>query len=195
MDNNRTSTIDELLRNADLRAELKPFDDEALWRVNTRHWTLGRENNYLSQMLAWEKAPVLPVAEWFDPPLAPPDPRTVSEEELPGLIDYLAKKLFEMQMVLDFTDHLPDSLLYALIVRRILPAQAKKILHSGVWTHWDCSLASDEDEYIQIWLTYYATEEERQEWQSTNGEPLPLKLVPLYPRQLPTEVATNHEEE
>ncbi len=33
-------------------------------------------------MLAWERAPVLPIAHWFEPPLELPPPDTLTEEEL-----------------------------------------------------------------------------------------------------------------
>ena len=53
--------VEELLRNAQLRDELEPFYDESISRVNVRHLSLSVENEFLASMLAWERAPVLPI--------------------------------------------------------------------------------------------------------------------------------------
>ena len=126
MDSTYSSSADELLRNAELRTELEPYADESLTRVNSRSWTLQQENQYLASMLEWEKAPVLPIYQWFDrEELALPAPQAVCDELLPGLLDDLARKLYEKHIVLDYTDHLSDRELYRIILYKILPQNEK----------------------------------------------------------------------
>lgn len=188
MDNNVSSTqVDELLRNAELRTELEPYFDESLSRVDVRHWSLSRENDYLALMLDWERAPVLPIADWFTPPLAFPHPANLSDAELPEALKGVIEKLYEKQIVLDFTDHLSDRALYELIVLQILPTREKKVEHPECYRHWDCSYSSEEESHADVWLTYYASDEDREIWQEQNGCALPPKRMPLYPRTLPGE--------
>jgi hypothetical protein len=84
--------------------------------------------------------------------------------------------------VLDYTDHLSDRQLYCLIFRDILPSQEKKIEQSKSYLHWDCADVSGDP---QIWLRYYASEEDRENWAEEFGEPLPRREPPPHPRKLP----------
>ena len=86
--------------------------------------------------------------------------------------------------MLDFTDHLSDRQLYCLIYRDILPAREKKLEHISHYLHWDCTGPSGDPD---VWLRYYASDEEREEWGDCYGEPLPERDVPPYPRILPRE--------
>ncbi|MBQ6108893.1 MAG: hypothetical protein IJK97_11845, partial [Thermoguttaceae bacterium] len=67
--NHSSCEIDAILRNAELRSELEPFYDESIVQVEDSHLPIEVENDYLEMMLAWEVAPVLPIAQWFNPPL------------------------------------------------------------------------------------------------------------------------------
>ncbi len=178
------SSVDELIKNAELRTELERYADESISRVAYHRWTLREENQFLSSMLLWEKAPILPIYRWFEPELKVPSLRTLSDEELSDLLQTLVWKLFEKHIVLDFTDHLSDRELYHLIVHEILPANEKKIDTLDVYHHWDCSRgfarmmdeSQDEDQIeVETWLTYYATDEQRERWAETHEEPLPEK--------------------
>jgi hypothetical protein len=135
-------------------------------------------------MLAWEMAPVLPIYRWFEPELRPPRPDMLSDEDLREILYDVIRKLFDKRLVLDFTDHLSDRELYRLIYRDILPAREKKIDSGTAHLHWDCAGASGDPE---VWLRYYATEEERQCWAETYRQPLPSRARRPFPRQLPRE--------
>ncbi len=176
--------VAQLLRNAELRDELERYFDESISRVNVRHFTLAAENDFLAAMLAWEQAPVLPIYRWFDPELRPPRPEVLDENDLRQILWEVAHKLYDQRIVLDFTDHLSDHDLYCLIFRDILPAREKKLDWPGNYLHWDCTGPSSDPE---IWLRYYANEEERQAWSETYRQPLPPAVTPPHPRDLPTE--------
>ena len=86
-------------------------------------------------------------------------------------------------MVLDYADHLSDRELYCLIRRDILPAAIKQVDLPDNYFHWDCSACESED--ATIWLTYYASEAERQQWAMETEGDVPPRAVPPYPRALP----------
>jgi len=176
--------VDELLRNAELRDELEPYYDESISRVNVQHLPLNVENEYLASMLAWEQAPVLPIYKWFEPELRPPRPAVLNDRDLHVILLDVITKLHEKRIVLDFTDHLSDRELYCLIYRDILPAREKKIDGKTNCLHWDCAGAGGDPE---VWLRYYASEDDRQAWAETYHQPLPPRERPPHPRRLPRE--------
>ena len=173
-----------MLRNAQLRDELEPFFDEAIVRVNVAEVPTPVENEFLASMLAWERAPVLPISEWFEPKLTLPQPDLLSDGELHDLLWQTIHKLFTKRIVLDFTDHLTDRALYCLILRDILSTSEKKIDSPHNFLHWDCSEAGGDPE---VWLRYYASEEDRAAWAEDDSTPLPPREIPPYPRQMPHE--------
>lgn len=176
--------VDEILRNAELRSELEPYFDESISRVNVQHISLSHENEYLAAMLEWERAPILPIYRWFDPELRPPHPNRLNDAELSKILVDLVERLYEKKIVLDFTDHLSDRELYALICRDILPSREKKIDMRNGSLHWDCSHNRGVNDPT-TWLTFYASDEEREDWCERYGLPLPEKELPLNQRFLP----------
>ena len=176
--------IDCLIRNGDLRTAIEPYLDEAVWEIDFRHLSTEAENRFLESMLAWELAPVAPVARWFDPPLAMQPVCTLDDEQVGERLWEVIDRLHAKRIVLDFTDHLSDRELYALIRRDILPAQVKLVDLPDNYFHWDCSASDGEDP--TIWLAFYASDEEREQWSLEEGCEPPPRQVPSHPRALPT---------
>lgn len=174
--------VDQLLLNAQLRDELEPFLDESVDLVSVKEMPTKFENEYLASMLAWERAPVLPIANWFEPRLTLPHPDSLHEQELQDLLWNTIIHLHEKQIVLDFTGHLSDYELYCLIMRDILPSPEKKLDVSSTYLHWHCLDPTDDPD---IWLMYYASEEEREGWAENTGEPLPPMQPLPFPRKMP----------
>ncbi|HJT33445.1 MAG TPA: hypothetical protein VJ783_15485 [Pirellulales bacterium] len=177
----RSDEVDHLLLNARLRDELEPFFDESILRLNIQEMPTPLENEYLASMLAWERAPVVPIGQWFAPELKLPPPDTLDDATLHDLLWDAIQKLFDKRIVLDFTDHLSDRQLYCVIYRDILPSPEKKIDSSRNYLHWDCADAGGDPE---VWLRYYASPEDREHW-AEQGEPLPPSEPPPFPRSLP----------
>ena len=174
--------VDQLLLNAQLRDELEPFLDESVDFVSVGRLPTAEENKYLASMLEWEQAPVEPIATWFDPPLELPEPTSLSEQELHDNLWVAIRKLYEKQIVLDFTDHLSDFALFKLIKRDILPSREKKLLSSSRYLHWHCL---DPTHDPDTWLAYYASEDERAAWsQDTGLSPPPAESAP-WVRRMP----------
>ncbi len=174
--------VEQLLLNADLRNDLEPFLDDSVDWLNMAAVPTIVENEYLSAMLAWERAPVVPISHWFEPEmtLAPPD--SLSDEELHQVLWTTIHRLFQKRIVLDFTDHLNDRQLYELIYRDILPAKEKKIDYGTNYLHWDCA---DSGNNPDTWLRYYASPEERKVWCRDLNTPIPKSEPPPFPRELP----------
>ena len=126
-ESSKSDDVEHLLRNAQLRDELEPLFDESIDRVNPTAMSTRSENEFLESMLEWERAPMLPISQWFDPPLVLPHPDRLSQHQLSLVLRATIEKLFEKHVVLDFTDHLSDYQLYGLIFRDILPSHEKKL--------------------------------------------------------------------
>jgi hypothetical protein len=177
-----SNEVDLLLRNAQLRDELEPFVDDSITQLDMHNVPTRVENEYLECMLAWERAPVLPICQWFTPTLVLPPPESLEDDALHHLLWETVHRLFQKRIVLEFTDHLSDRQLYCLIYRDILPAHEKKIDPAHNYLHWNCADVGDEPD---VWLRYYAGDEERQGWRESGGGPLPPHERPPFPRDLP----------
>jgi hypothetical protein len=175
------SEVDLLLKNAQLRDELEPYLDESVDLVTLRHMTLAEENEFLASILAWERAPTLPISQWFEPELKLPNPESLDDTQLRSTLWQTIEKLYEQRVVLDLTDHLSDRQLYCLIARDILPSYEKRIADHRNYLHWHCLQEND----MEGWLTYYATDCERQQWHNETGSELPPKSDPPFPRKMP----------
>lgn len=178
----RSDDVEHLLRNAQLRDELEPFLDDSISQLNVGELPTPVENEYLASMLAWERAPVLPIGEWFQPPLLLPRPETLTDEQLHDILWDTIQRLYDKRIVLDFTDHLSDRQLYCLIFRDILPSPEKNLQRSDNFLHWDCADAGGDPD---VWLRYYASEEDRRSWIESGDGPLPPTEPLPYPRHLP----------
>ena len=174
--------FEQLMLNARLRDELEPFCDESFELLDNHRLSTREENEFLATMLARERAPVLPISKWFEPELCLPRPETLSDRELHRLLWDILNKLYDKRVVLDFTDHLSDRQLYCLILRDILPSHEKKTDLPRNYLHWHCL---DDDNDPEIWLRYYASDEERAAWAEESNLPLPNAESPPYPRRMP----------
>ena len=174
--------VEAILLNARLRDELEPFFDESVHRVDVERMPTHMENEFLQSMLAWERAPVLPIGRWFEPELALPVPDSLDDQSVHEILWETIHRLYEKRIVLELTDHLTDRQLYTLIFRDILPSYEKKVELPKNYLHWHCL---DDDSDPQTWLRYYASEEEREGWAEENGQELPPSEPPPYPRKMP----------
>lgn len=174
--------VDQLLLNAKLRDELEPFFDEAIHVIDVSRMSTKAENEFLASMLAWERAPALPISQWFEPELKMISPDVLDDEELRRRLWDTIHRLYEQRIVLEFTDHLSDRQLYCLIARDILPSFEKKVDLARNYLHWHC-LDCDED--ARLWLTYYASDEERELWSEETQQEPPPRESPPFPRIMP----------
>lgn len=177
-----SNEVDDLLLNAQLRDELEPYLDESVSLVDVQRMPTQAENEFLKSMLAWERAPILPISQWFNPELTLPHPDSLDDANLSRLLSETIHKLFDRGIVLELTDHLSDRALYGVLYRDILPSSEKKIDLPHNELHWHCIDPEDDPD---TWLRFYATEEERDAWAEETGLPLPPSDHPPFRRKLP----------
>ena len=174
--------VDQLMLNARLRDEMEPFLDEAIDLVDICRMTTSTENEYLSSMLEWERAPVLPIGKWFTPELKLPHPADLDDSQIRQLLWETIHRLDEQRIAVAYADHLSDRQIYCVLYRDILPAAEKKLERRSGYVYWFCLDPEDEPE---TWLRYYASEPQRQRWAWETGQ-LPPAREPLpYPRVMP----------
>ncbi|MBU6385384.1 MAG: hypothetical protein ACKN85_15230 [Pirellula sp.] len=173
--------VDLLLKNAQLRDELEPFLDESVDVLNGRALSLEDENEFLESILEWERAPSIPISKWFEPELKLPAPECLDDQAISNLLRKTIQMLYSQKIALDFTDHLSDRQLYCLLMRDILPVYQKKVSRPRNFLHWHCL----DDNDVDCWLTFYATDQERGDWEIETGLTAPQKRLPPYPRQMP----------
>ena len=174
-----TDEVDLLLANARLRDELEPYRDESIDDTSVSRMSLRTENEYLASMLAWERAPALPIASWFTPVLELPSPDSLDDPTLSALLSETIAQLYSEKVVLRFTDHLSDRELYKIIYRDILPACEKKVELPGKFFEWRCI------EDNETWLRFYADAIERRRFQEEHEVDIPPSEKPKYKRDLP----------
>lgn len=170
--------VDLMLANARLRDELEPYRDESI-DPSINRMPLVDENEYLQSMLAWERAPALPIASWFSPVLELPPPDSLDDQELHKLLRQTIDKLYSQNVVLRYTDHLSDRDLYKIIYRDILTCCEKKVDLPGKHLEWHCA------ESTETWLRYYADPVERRCFQEEYDVELPPSETPQFKRDLP----------
>lgn len=184
MDTSETSRravdeVDLLLANSRLRDELEPYRDESIDDPSVSRMPLRTENEYLASMLAWERAPALPIASWFTPVLEIPSPDSLSDETLVVVLNETIQRLYSQNVVLRFTDHLSDRDLYKIIYRDILPCCEKKVEIQGKNLEWRCIEDND------TWLRFYADAIERRRFQEEHDVDIPPSESPGFKRDLP----------
>ena len=174
--------VDQLLLNAQLRDELEPYMDESVELVDASQMSTEEENKFLRAMLCWERSPVIPISQWFEPELQLPHPDTLSDRNLSKVMWDAVERLAEQRIFLQCADHLSDRQLYCVLFRDILSATEKKIDlpdNDLIWKLVD--LESDPE----LWLTYYADDHQRYQWEVENGRIPPAQEAPPFARKLP----------
>jgi hypothetical protein len=110
------------------------------------------------------------------PAIAPDD-----DAELRAKLQELIEEMFEVGIVVDFIDHLSDRELYRYLVDDVL--RVETMLSTSVGGHWHISAiggCSDKDN--DIYLRYYADDDDRERWHREFGDSLPPKEEPPYGR-------------
>ena len=82
--------------NAQLRDELEPYIDESVSLIHFRQMSLSEENCFLESMLAWERAPALPISCWSLPELVLPRPSTLDDDMLSEILDDAIQRFVDL---------------------------------------------------------------------------------------------------
>jgi hypothetical protein len=139
-------------------------------------------NAFLERVLAAETAPHITHREWLKRRGRQfPAPETLHGPHVTVELWRLVQALATARVFIERTDHLDDAGLYARLWHEVLDADEPDIprTEADAW-HWNFSEAGSDDE--TEWLTYYASDDEREEWQ----EMFPELTLPEH-RRLPYE--------
>lgn len=171
-----------------LRMEAENYLDESFYRL--RFGDVKQENDELRYILAWESSPISTILQLLGDSWRPLNLRAASDEEVSAALVDLAERLRRLHQEIFRADHLSDRRLYALIVKRVLPDKQKRLPSppcSAVWTFETFTEDQELDETdLTVWLTYYATPEERRLWAKENNAVPPPRQTPLYARRFPS---------
>jgi hypothetical protein len=140
---------------------------------------------YLESLDAWlddEDDGTVPMDLLAQRGIVMPDPTPLSDDELAAMLTKVIDEMGRFGMYLHSTDHLSDRELYTRLRDDVL-RQPTFLLPDdpGASDHYDFT-GSGSEEDTAIHLTYYATDEEREEWQAEYPGPLPAKLPRPYDR-------------
>ncbi len=178
------SASDVYWENVSLRTEAENYLDESFYRL--RFVGVEDENSELRYILAWENSPILTnlalLGDW-----RPLNLTTASDAEVSAALADLAKRLRELHQEIFRADHLSDRRLYALLVKWVLPNRQKRLPEppcSAVWTFETFTEDQElDDTDLSVWLTYYATPEERRLWARENNAVPPPRQTPKFARR------------
>lgn len=182
---------DAILENAELREEAKDYVDDSTFIFRYfRRLSVEEENEYLRETLAWEGAPIQPIVDWLDAAWRPLDVSSASDAEISSALRDLLERLRRLNHEIWRAEHLSNRRLYELLVRRLLPCKMKRLATPKSPYVWNFEFYSEDgrldasDE--SIWLTYYATPEERLLWSQERDVALPQHKTPPFARRFPT---------
>ena len=119
------ASVEIASRNIALRDDYELYRDDSFKWIDQGNVSVEEENEYLADMIHWEESPVLPISQWFDPPLEPTEPRIMTDDEVEDAVIELQRRLREKDIVLFNSGARSARNFYTLILRRILPMREK----------------------------------------------------------------------
>ncbi len=140
------------------------------------------EREVLEQILAVESAPRTTRAEQLRRAgFEMPDPRPLSDEQVTSLLGETIGHLADLHVYLSHTDHLSDRELYELLYVQLLHYDVPDVpplpRHGALIELLEA--VEDDEEAARIFLTYYATEDDRKAWSRTSPD---FVMPPRRPR-------------
>jgi hypothetical protein len=164
--------VDRALRVAHLKHQVEQLTGGDALIGTSKPLPLDLQEQFWSNVLAFESAPLVKRRELLDRDgIHPPPPETLTNELLTRELWHVISALARHGIFLTHTDHLSDRELYTLLVDRLLE-QETELLPSN--SGWNCHVAIDEygtpaEDGLQIYLRFYASEMDRQLW--TDDDP------------------------
>jgi hypothetical protein len=153
------------------------------------------EEQFWKNVLAVENAPeAVPFDELLRRGMALPPPEELDDVALVAKLWDVIRGLEDLGVYLEFTNHLSDRQLYVSLWSRIL-REPMAISPEDLDSAWqiDVSAAASDDDGIDVYLTYYADEEDRRQWADEYPDdqlPEPKPLPYDRDRHLPSQWAT-----
>ena len=183
----------EIFEHAYLLGRLQDLrGDDFVLCLKNKNWTYRERNEYLRELLDWERAPMRFIYNCLSPKPIILDTRVADDSEISRALFSLVSQLRKLNHVILYADHLSDRRLYRLIVQNVLPCELKFLPNAKSPVYWNfCSYTEtrdydDEEEETNVdecdcareqnWLSYYATDTQRRSWLLKFGKSLPPKM-------------------
>ncbi|MBQ9371946.1 MAG: hypothetical protein IJU03_07135 [Thermoguttaceae bacterium] len=187
---NDNSHGDDLFdENEYLKWALDDYRDDSFCWLFSQDMPPEEERRFLEEFRDWDHAPIRKVGAILAGKCVLIDPKTASDDDVFYALEALRAALRARNLHLVYTDHLSDRNLYELIVKKIFAHEIKDFGDQQPATYWDfCSYEEDESHRLRpsdvddVFLSYFATDEERYEWAQYNDRPLPAKRAVRYHR-------------
>jgi hypothetical protein len=142
------------------------------------------KESFLKSVLAFEEAePLIPFDELVKGGLQLPAPEEMDESHLSAKLEELISGMAFLGIYLEQTDHLSDRELYLLLWTELLREPTTLFPDDPDFAFHLDILGSCSEEDIQLYLKYYADDEERQRWaQNYPEDSIPPHESPRYDR-------------
>jgi hypothetical protein len=138
---------------------------------------------FLERVLAFETGSPITHRAWLEQRgLHFPPPAKLRDSEVNAELWRLLRALATARVFIEHTDHLSDAELYRALWTEVLGAEEPGLprTEADAW-HWDLADPSSGEE--EAWLTYFADDDEREEWQESFPETLiPERRTPPFSR-------------
>lgn len=167
--------VDREIRIEKMKQELNEISDGKMIYGSLSPIPLEMEEAFLEQVLAFERAEFdTNLNRLVRRGLSMPPAIELDDETLSARLAEIIRELGEMRCFLENTDHLSDRQLYEWLWSSGLREESAdtSAMPDGAWH--TSPIGSGNEESTNIWLTYYANEEDRQRWhREFPGDPIP----------------------
>ncbi len=144
---------------------------------------------FLEHVLAFEQIGATPLFEQLvEADVQLPAPQELADADLPSKLLQIFEELARLGVYVQSTDHLSDRELYEHLWHDTLREPETTMPGNPCITCVIDLISTGSEENVQIWLTYYASEDDRLAWQADfpeNALPQPRKLPHDRDRTLP----------
>jgi hypothetical protein len=110
-----------------------------------------------------------------------PDDDSLDDAALPAVLWNLLEGMAAIGLLVDSTDHLSDRELYRYLVQDALMEETLLPMSANSFVHYS-PIGGGSEEDNEIYLRYYADDEDREQWSRDFGDPLPPKMARPYDR-------------
>jgi hypothetical protein len=110
-----------------------------------------------------------------------PDDDSLDDAALPAVLWNLLEGMAAIGLLVDSTDHLSDRELYRYLVQDALMEETLLPMSANSFVHYS-PIGGGSEEDNEIYLRYYADDEDREQWARDFGDPLPPKTARPYDR-------------
>jgi hypothetical protein len=157
--------IDREIRIESMKQELERIAGPPVYSGSLAPVSLEMEEAFLERLLAYERADF---GTNYDRLVAQgivmPPPAELDDATLKMKLDEVIRALAGLRCFLYDTNHLSDRELYAWLYTDGLREEIADLSHIPAGAYHTSPIGAGNDEDTQIWLKYYASDEERRRW-------------------------------